>query len=159
MSMCLIQTSPKLVGIIYMSFESTVNLHLVIGELADEVEKLESEMYYWQTVRGLCCDDCKREWLYVARKTEEPIDLKCLDCHKPMEHLVLGNFEFTMDDPKTLGSLGEKNYSKLGHYQRSEIEEANKPGLKRKEKSDKLKKIAKLDDKKKMDYIMTGKLS
>jgi hypothetical protein len=141
-----------------MNSDTTVQLHLVIGELADEVEKLESEMYYWQTVRGLCCDDCKREWLYVAKRTEDALDFKCFDCHQPMEHLVLGNFEFNMNEPKTLGSIGEQNYKKLGHYRRSEIEEADKPGLKRKERSDKIKKIGKMDDKKKLDYIMTGKM-
>lgn len=156
--MYLIRTSLNLVEIIYMNSEITVQLHLVVGEIVDEVEKLESDMVYWQTVRGLCCDDCKKEWLYIDRKTSAPMNLNCFYCCKPMEHLVLGNFEFNMNEPKTLGSVGEQNYKKLGHYKRSEIEEAEKPALKRKEKSDKMKKIAKMDDKKKLDYIMTGNM-
>ena len=118
-------------------------------------EQNENEICYWQIVRKYQCEKCSTKFCCITKKTESP-EAICPKCQGTMESILSGAPDFMMNNVTTLGQLGERNYKKIGHYKRSEIELDNKPGLKKLEDRKKMLKLAKATPEQKRKYINDG---
>jgi len=109
------------------------------------------------------CDHCSHEMADVYQSIKEDALVKCPNCGKDtLYRVIYGGLGSFMKDAKTIGQLADKNWSQMGHYQRSETEQKqleNKP----KEESPlsifggaSKKEINKMTVEQKQKYIMTG---
>lgn len=108
------------------------------------------------------CDECSHEMKDVYQSIMDDAIVVCPNCGKSsLRRLIYGGIGSFMKDCKTIGSLADKNWSKKGNYERSEIETQSK-------RSDKgtsyfssfgsasAKEINKMTEEQKTKYIMTG---
>lgn len=89
-----------------------------------------------------------------------PTVKKCPNCEKEAFRVVILNCpRLTVNEVKTVGQLAEKNWKKMGHYEREEKMEADghNATLRRREKQREVNEINKLTPEQKTKYIMTGK--
>jgi len=109
------------------------------------------------------CDSCSHEMADVYQSIKDNALVKCPNCGKDtLCRVIYGGLGSFMKDSKTIGQIADKNWSQMGHYQRSEIEHKgveNKP----KEESPlsmfgsaSKKEISKMTVDQKNKYIMTG---
>lgn len=113
------------------------------------------------------CDSCGNVLKDVYQSIKDDALTKCPSCGKDsLCRVIYGGVAAFVKDVKTLGQLGDKNWSNMGHYKRSEIE------TEAKEKSEKetpyfssfgsatpatQKEINKMTPSQKKKYIMEGK--
>ena len=109
------------------------------------------------------CDNCSHEIVDYYQSIKDNALTQCPSCGKDtLCRVIYGGLGSFMKDAKTIGQLADRNWSKMGSYQKSEIESKaiqNKP----KEESafnfagDASKKeINKMSASQKQKYIMTG---
>lgn len=86
----------------------------------------------------------------------------CPNCSKnTLRRVIYGGIASFMSEPKTIGGLADKNWSKKGHYEKSEIELKSKKTINDSSPfssfgSATAKEINKMSDSQKTKYIMTG---
>jgi putative FmdB family regulatory protein len=113
------------------------------------------------------CEECGHELRDVQQSIKDDALITCPSCGKDgLQRVIYGGIGTFVKDVKTLGQLGDRNWSKMGHYKRSEIE------TEAKEKSEKEtpyfssfgsetpasgKEINKMTAAQKKKYIMEGK--
>lgn len=108
------------------------------------------------------CDECSHEMndVYQSIK-DEALDV-CPSCGKSsLRRVIYGGIGSFMKDCKTIGSLADKNWSKKGSYERSELESQSKKSNEETSYfssfgSASTKEINKMTDAQKTKYIMTG---
>lgn len=107
------------------------------------------------------CDDCSHELIDVYQSIHEEALITCPNCGKDtLVRVIYGGVGSFMKDVKTIGQLADRNWSKMGNYQRSEIESKNN---KPQEESPlsfagnaTKKEINKMSKEQRTKYIMTG---
>lgn len=108
------------------------------------------------------CDKCSYEMNDVYQSIKDDALINCPQCGKDsLRRVIYGGIASFMKEPKTIGSLADSNWSKKGHYEKSEIETKSK---KNKEEisyfssfgSASNKEITKMTESQKTKYIMTG---
>jgi hypothetical protein len=86
----------------------------------------------------------------------------CPSCGKDsLRRVIYGGIASFMKEPKTIGSLADRNWSKKGHYEKSEIEAKSKKSIDKTSHfssfgSASKKDINKMTEEQKTKYIMTG---
>jgi putative FmdB family regulatory protein len=110
------------------------------------------------------CDNCSHEMVDVYQSIKEDALTKCPSCGKDaLVRVIYGGLGSFMKDAKTIGQLADSNWSKMGHYQRSELE--HKMELKKPKQpvsplslagNATKKEINKMSETQKQKYIMTG---
>lgn len=72
------------------------------------------------------CEECSHEMIDVYQSIKEDALVTCPSCGKnTLQRVIYGGICSFMKDTKTIGQLADRNWSKLGSYQRSEIEAQN----------------------------------
>lgn len=108
------------------------------------------------------CDECSGELKDVYQSIKDDALVKCPNCGKDsLRRVIYGGIGSFMSDPKTIGSLADKNWSKKGHYERSDIESQSKKSTGEASYfssfgSANSKEINKMTESQKTKYIMTG---
>lgn len=108
------------------------------------------------------CDECSHEMTDVHQSIKDDALVTCPSCGKDsLRRLIYGGIASFMKDPKTIGSLADRNWSQKGHYERSEIEAKSKKDTDKKSYfssfgSASNNEINKMSDSQKTKYIMTG---
>lgn len=111
------------------------------------------------------CDECGHKMIDVYQSIKDDALKTCPSCQKEsLNRVVYGGIASFVKDVKTIGQLADKNWTKLGHYQRSEKEEQAK--LERQSKEEKSvfsafgsaskKEINKMTPEQQKRYIITG---
>jgi putative FmdB family regulatory protein len=73
------------------------------------------------------CDNCSHEIQDVRQSIKDEALTSCPNCGKEaLRRVIYGGLGSFMKDAKTIGQLADKNWSSLGSYQRSEIEQKQK---------------------------------
>lgn len=107
------------------------------------------------------CDNCSHELIDVYQSIKDDPLLKCPSCGKDtLNRVIYGGLGSFMKDAKTIGQLADRNWSKMGSYQKSEIQaKQSKP----QEESPfsfagkaSRKEINSMSEQQKQKYIMTG---
>ena len=108
------------------------------------------------------CDDCSHEMKDVYQSIRDEALTKCTACGKDaLRRVIYGGIASFMKEPKTIGSLAESNWSKKGHYEKSDIESKAKKSVEEPSHfssfgSASKKDINKMTDQQRTNYIMTG---
>lgn len=108
------------------------------------------------------CDECSHEMIDVYQSIKEDALVQCPSCGKDsLRRVIYGGIGLFMSDPKTIGSLADKNWAKKGHYERSDIESQSKKSTGETSYfssfgSANSKEINKMTNDQKTKYIMTG---
>lgn len=108
------------------------------------------------------CDKCSHEMIDVYQSIKDEALTKCPKCGKDaLRRVIYGGIASFMSEPKTIGSLSEKNWAKKGHYERSEIESKTKKSTGETSYFSAFgnankKEINKMTNEQKTKYIMTG---
>ena len=110
------------------------------------------------------CDKCAYNMIDVYQSIHEEALISCPNCgENSLQRVIHGGFACFVKDIKTIGQLADKNWSTLGTYKRSEIEENGK-NKKNNEQSvfsscgnASKKEINKMTTEQKQRYIMEGK--
>lgn len=109
------------------------------------------------------CESCNYAMTDVYQSIKEEPLVKCPRCGENTLHrIIYGGLGHFVKDTKTIGQLADKNWSKLGHYKKSELEQESKE--KRQESSSVFsstgnassKEINKMTNQQKTKYIITG---
>jgi len=73
------------------------------------------------------CESCNYAMTDVYQSIKEDPLVKCPRCGKDSLHRVIyGGLGHFVKDAKTIGQLADKNWSGMGHYKRSELEQQSK---------------------------------
>lgn len=107
------------------------------------------------------CTNCSHELIDVYQSIKDEALVTCPSCGKDtLNRVIYGGLGSFMKDAKTIGQLADRNWTKMGSYQKSEIESKQK---KPKEENAlsfagnaSKKEINKMSDSQKQKYIMTG---
>jgi putative FmdB family regulatory protein len=107
------------------------------------------------------CTNCSHELIDVYQSIKDEALVTCPSCGKDtLNRVIYGGLGSFMKDAKTIGQLADRNWTKMGSYQKSEIESKQK---KPKEENAlsfagnaSKKEINKMSDPQKQKYIMTG---
>ena len=103
------------------------------------------------------CHSCGETLEDVKQSIHDEALVKCPSCGKnALERVPYGGLGAFVKDVKTIGQLADNNFSKMGSYQRSELESKNKDKIVNKQKKDELRKINKMTSEQKTKYIITG---
>ena len=107
------------------------------------------------------CQKCSHELRDVLQSIKDPPKKKCPECGKRgLKRVLYGGLLVSVkQDPTTIGQLADKNASKMGSYQKSEIEEKKKKSEPATDKDAPATRvdINKMSEKQKHRYIMEGK--
>jgi putative FmdB family regulatory protein len=69
------------------------------------------------------CEECSHELKDVYQSIKDESLITCPSCGKNgLRRVIYGGIGSFMKDGKTIGSLADRNWSKKGSYERSEIE-------------------------------------
>lgn len=69
------------------------------------------------------CDHCGNKLKDVYQSIKDEALIKCPSCGKDsLQRVIYGGIATFVREIKTIGQLGDRNWSKMGHYKRSEIE-------------------------------------
>jgi putative FmdB family regulatory protein len=107
------------------------------------------------------CDNCETKMIDVYQSIHDESLTDCPTCgQKALRRVIYGGLGSFMKEPKTIGGLADKNWSKKGQYEKSEIIEQEKkseekPIFSQFGKASK-KEINKMTESQKTKYIMTG---
>lgn len=108
------------------------------------------------------CDECSHEMNDVYQSIKDEAFIQCPSCGKDgLRRVIYGGIASFMSDSKTIGSLADRNWSKKGHYEKSEIEAKSKKSTGKDSYfssfgSASKKEISKMTEAQKTKYIMTG---
>ena len=108
------------------------------------------------------CDDCSHEMKDVYQSIRDEALTECPSCGKnALRRVIYGGIASFMKEPKTIGSLADSNWSKKGHYEKSEIEAKSKKSAEETSHFSSFgaaskKEIAKMTTEQRTKYIMTG---
>lgn len=101
------------------------------------------------------CEDCSHELKDVYQSMKDEALITCPSCGKDaLQRVIYGGLGSFMKDAKTIGQLADKNWSRMGHYQKSEIEHKRKTDSSLSSVSNK--EINKMTPEQKKKYIITG---
>ena len=105
------------------------------------------------------CHECGETLKDVKQSIHDEALTLCPSCGKhSLERVPYGGLgSFMKNSSNTIGGQADKNWSSLGHYQRSEIEAKNKSKSEEQTAKDSRKAINKMTAQEKHNYIMTGK--
>lgn len=109
------------------------------------------------------CDNCSHELKDVYQSIKDEALTECPSCGKDtLCRVIYGGLGSFMKEAKTIGQLADRNWSKMGSYQKSEIE-AEKKANKKEDKSPlssfgtaSRQEINKMNAEQKKKYIITG---
>lgn len=107
------------------------------------------------------CDNCSHEMKDVYQSIKDDSLIQCPSCGKnSLYRVIYGGLGSFMKDVKTIGQLADKNWSKMGSYQKSEVEQKNKSKTQDSPLSQfgsaSRKEISKMTEAQKKKYIITG---
>lgn len=103
------------------------------------------------------CHNCGEILEDVQQSIHDEALKKCPSCGKnALERVPYGGLGAFVKDAKTIGQIADKNWSNMGSYKRSEVEEKNKSKSASKEKREQLRKINNMTSEQKQKYIITG---
>lgn len=103
------------------------------------------------------CHNCGETLEDVKQSIHDEALTKCPSCGKnTLERVPYGGLGAFVKDAKTIGQIADKNWSNMGSYKRSEIEAQNKTSTDANKKKEERKAIAKMNDKQRERYIITG---
>ena len=103
------------------------------------------------------CHNCGETLRNVKQSIHEEALIKCPSCgENALERVLYGGLGAFVKDAKTIGQIADKNWSNMGSYKRSEIEESRKPKSLAREKRDQIRKINSMTPEQKRKYIITG---
>lgn len=73
------------------------------------------------------CSNCKHQLKDVYQSIKDDALTLCPSCNtNNLDRIIYGGLGSFVKDAKTIGQLADHNWSKLGHYQKSEIEHKKK---------------------------------
>jgi len=109
------------------------------------------------------CDNCSHELKDVYQSIKDEALTECPSCGKDtLCRVIYGGLASFMKDANTIGQVADRNWSKMGSYQKSDIEHKNSE-KKTEEKSvfssfgtASTKEINKMTNEQKRKYIITG---
>jgi putative FmdB family regulatory protein len=104
------------------------------------------------------CHSCGETLKDVKQSIHDKALKKCPSCGKnTLERVPYGGLgAFMKHGSNSIGSQADKNWSNMGHYQRSEIEHKNKPNSEGVNKKQDRKDINTMTAKQRERYIITG---
>lgn len=109
------------------------------------------------------CDNCSHEMEDVYQSIKDEALITCPSCgNNTLYRVIYGGVGSFMKDANTIGQLADRNWSKMGHYQKSEIQAQNKEKLPKEESilsgfgNASKKEIMKMSESQKKKYIITG---
>ncbi len=104
------------------------------------------------------CHSCGETLKDVKQSIHDEALTLCPSCGKnTLERVPYGGLgSFMKNSSNTIGGQADKNWSEMGSYQKSEIEEKNKPNLQAKEVREQRNKINKMTAQQKTNYIIKG---
>lgn len=103
------------------------------------------------------CHDCGETLEDVKQSIFDEALTKCPSCGKnSLERIPYGGLGAFVKDIKTIGQLADTNWSKMGSYQKSELEQKNTAINYNKERVEQRNKINKMSEQQKQKYIITG---
>ena len=104
------------------------------------------------------CHECGETLKDVKQSIHDEALTLCPSCGKhSLERVPYGGLgSFMKNSSNTIGSQADKNWSNMGRYKRSEIEQSNKSSAEAKEKRNERNKINNMTPEQKTKYIMTG---
>ena len=104
------------------------------------------------------CHECGETLKDVKQSIHDEALTKCPSCGKEsLERVPYGGLgSFMKNSSNTIGGQADKNWSNMGHYQRSEIEAKNKKKNEGSKKREERRAINNMTDKQKERYIITG---
>lgn len=104
------------------------------------------------------CSECSETLKDVKQSIHDKALTLCPSCGKnTLERVPYGGLgSFMKNNANTIGGQADKNWSNMGHYQKSEIEHKNKANLEAKEHKNMRSNINKMTEKQKERYIRTG---
>jgi len=107
------------------------------------------------------CQKCSHELRDVLQSIKDPPQKKCPKCGKEgLKRVLYGGLYISVkQDPTTVGQLADRNTSKMGSYQKSELEEKIKNSAPTTDKHAPATRseINKMSEKQQRRYIMEGK--
>ncbi len=104
------------------------------------------------------CNSCGHEMKDVQQSIHDKALVKCPACGKnALERVPYGGLgSFMKNSSNTIGSQADKNWSNMGHYQKSELEAQNKSSVNANNKKQERTNINKMTPEQKTKYIITG---
>jgi len=104
------------------------------------------------------CHECGETLKDVKQSIHDDALTKCPSCgNESLERVPYGGLgSFMKNSSNTIGGQADKNWSNMGHYQRSEIEAKNKKKNEGSKKREERRSINNMTDKQKERYIITG---
>tara|TARA_B100001778_G_C18386954_1_gene537940 strand:- start:235 stop:570 length:336 start_codon:yes stop_codon:yes gene_type:complete len=104
------------------------------------------------------CHSCGEVLKDVYQSIHDEALTKCPTCGKEaLERIPHGGIAaFMKHGSNTIGSQADKNWSNMGHYQKSELEAQNKSTVDSNNKKNERKKINNMTQEQKTKYIITG---
>lgn len=104
------------------------------------------------------CTECGETLKDVKQSIHDDALTKCPTCGKnSLQRVPYGGLgSFMKHGSNSIGSQADKNWSNMGRYKRSEIEQSNKSNAEAKEKRNERNKINNMTAEQKTKYIMTG---
>ena len=105
------------------------------------------------------CTECGETLKDVKQSIHDEALTLCPSCGKhSLERVPYGGLgSFMKNNSNTVGSQADKNWSNMGHYQKSEIESKNKTKREGREKQSLRSQINKMTPDQRTKYIMEGK--
>ena len=104
------------------------------------------------------CRSCGETQIDVYQSIHDDALTKCPSCGEDaLERIPCGGIAaFMKHNSNTIGSQADKNWSNMGHYQKSELEAQNKTSVEANRKKQERKKINSMTQEQKTKYIITG---
>lgn len=103
------------------------------------------------------CNNCGQTLEDVKQSIHDEALTKCPSCGTDsLERVPYGGLGAFVKDVKTIGQAADRNWSKMGSYKRSEIEQQNKPKIEEQRKNAERRKINNMTQEQKTKYIITG---
>ena len=104
------------------------------------------------------CHDCGETIKDVQQSIHDEPLVKCPTCgNNSLERVPYGGLgSFMKNNSNTIGSQADKNWSNMGHYQKSEIEQNHKIKSQAREKNSLRKQINNMTPEQKTKYIIKG---
>mgnify|MGYP005721360469 FL=1 len=104
------------------------------------------------------CHKCGETLKDVKQSIHDEALTKCPHCGKEsLERVPCGGLgSFMKNSSNTIGGQADKNWSNMGHYQKSELEAQNKSSVNENDKKQERKNINNMTPEQKTKYIITG---
>ena len=103
------------------------------------------------------CHNCGEILEDVQQSIHDEALKKCPSCGQDsLERVPYGGLGAFVKDAKTIGQIADKNWSKMGSYQRSEVEADRKQNSEAREKRKEMRQISSMTPEQKKKYIITG---